>query len=60
MYMDNKKICPLMGKSCNTDCAWFVEGDCAITMLSYIVDSLDSVQEAVNALEETIDKMDFS
>lgn len=49
-----------MGKLCNANCAWFVEGECAITMLNYIDNRLDSVQDALNSLEDTIDKIDFS
>lgn len=60
--MELNEWCPLSGmtKHCYTDCAWFVEGGCAMVMLNYIDNKLDLVQDAVNTLNETIEKIDFS
>lgn len=52
--------CPLTREECKIDCAWFVEGDCAIIRLNNITDQLEYVQDAVNALEETISKKNFA
>lgn len=57
---EKKKMCPLMEKSCDANCAWFMEGDCAMEMLHYIENRIDSVQDSLNDLVDTIDKIDFN
>ena len=52
--------CPMTKEECKTDCAWFVEGECVIVRLNNIADQLDYVQDAVNALEETIQRKNFA
>lgn len=35
--------CPLTREECKTNCAWFVEGICAIVRLNDVADQLDYV-----------------
>ena len=54
------ELCPILKSDCTTQCALFREDECAFAKLHDIVDNLDYVQDALNALQETIDKKDFS
>ncbi len=52
--------CPLTKEDCKKSCAWFREGECAIAVLHDIFNTLDFVQDGVNALQETIESKDFT
>ena len=51
--------CPLMNNECRSDCTWYVVGECSVIRLNEIANQLDFLQDAVNALEETIQKKNF-
>ena len=54
--------CPLTKSDCKEECAWFVQGGCAITRLHDIGDKLEEVVEVVNcleSLEQTIKNKEF-
>ncbi len=52
--------CPLTKEDCKKSCAWFREDECAIAVLHDIFNTLDFVQDGVNALQETIESKDFT
>ena len=52
--------CPLTKEDCKKSCTWFREDGCAIAVLHDIANSLDLVQDAMNALQETIESKDFT
>lgn len=51
--------CPMTTKKCREDCAWYVEGVCAVSRLNDIENQMEYVQEALNNLEETVAKKTF-
>ena len=55
-------FCPMTKEDCKMDCAWFAQGDCAITRLHDVADKLEEVVEVVDcleALEKTITNKEF-
>lgn len=52
--------CPMAGRDCRDDCAWFAERECSLARLHDISDSLDAIQESLIELDDTIKRKKFS
>lgn len=44
--MDGEKLCPLVRRPCDSDCAWFCDdcGECSIHLMAYALDALKDVE----------------
>lgn len=52
--------CPLTGKDCAGDCAWYGNGECCIAALPYLTEKLEDVNDSIRQLEHTIKNTDFT
>lgn len=52
--------CPLMGKGCTVDCAWYGDDGCCIVAFPNFVEKLEDVNDSIQQLEHTIKNIDFT
>lgn len=50
--------CPMTGKACNGNCAWFHQGECVVMSLPYLVDKLDNMENIENVLRKLVNVVD--
>lgn len=53
-------FCPMTKEECTDDCAWFIEGECAALGVCGVSEHLESLEECIQDLEDTIRKKDFT
>lgn len=53
-------FCPMTKEECTDDCAWFIEGGCAVLGVCGVSEHLESLEECIQDLEDIIRKKDFT